>query len=166
MDFLSPAQLVGYVAFALGITAFLQRSDRRLKLLNAAQSLAYAAHFLLLGNPAAAASAVISSARSLLAARWRSVLLAVFFVVFNVGVGAWVVTAWTGWIPVIASSLSTIAIFLMQGVRMRLTILVATLLWLANNILSGSIGGTTLEAFIALANITTIVRMLRRPTAA
>lgn len=166
MDFLSPAQLVGYLAFALGITAFLQRSDRRLKLLNAAQSLAYAAHFLLLGNLAAAASAVISSTRSLLATRWRSVPLAVFFVLFNVGVGAWIVTSWTGWIPVVASSLSTIAIFLMQGVRMRLTILVATLLWLANNILSGSIGGTTLEAFVALANITTIVRMLRRPTAA
>ncbi|MCE1238144.1 MAG: YgjV family protein [Hyphomicrobiales bacterium] len=165
MDFLSPAQLVGYVAFALGVTAFLQRSDRRLKLLNAAQSLAYAAHFLLLGNVAAAASAVISSVRSLLATRWRSAWLAVFFVVFNVGVGVRVATAWTGWLPVIASSLSTIAIFLMQGVRMRLTIFVATLLWLANNILSGSIGGTTLEAFIAVANLSTIVRMIRRPNA-
>lgn len=166
MDFFSPAQLVGYVAFVLGITAFLQRSDRRLKLLNAAQSLAYAAHFLLLGNLAAAASAVISSTRSLLATRWRSVWLAVFFVVLNVGVGAWVVTAWTGWLPVTASSLSTIAIFLMQGVRMRMTILVATLLWLVNNILSGSIGGTTLETFIAIANISTIVRMIRRPSGA
>jgi hypothetical protein len=42
---------------------------------------------------------------------------------------------------------------------MRAVLLVCTLLWLANNILSGSIGGTLLESVIALANISTIIRL-------
>ena len=42
----SPGQCIGYIAFILGVTAFLQKNDRRLKGFNAVQGLAYAAHFL------------------------------------------------------------------------------------------------------------------------
>jgi hypothetical protein len=31
IDWFSPAQCVGYVAFVLGVTAFLQKDDRRFK---------------------------------------------------------------------------------------------------------------------------------------
>lgn len=159
MDVFSPAQWVGYAAFVLGVAAFLQKSDVRLKLLNAAETLAYTVHFAMLGNLAASSSAFISCGRSLLAMRFRSVGLAIFFVALNIAVGARVATSWTSWLPVIGSSATTLAVFLMTGIRMRLTILVATLLWLANNVLSGSIGGTVLELLIALANISTIVRV-------
>jgi hypothetical protein len=37
----------------------------------------------------------------------------------------------------------------------------STLLWLANNILSGSIGGTLLETTIATVNSITIIQILR-----
>lgn len=164
MDVFSPAQWVGYAAFVLGIAAFLQKSDVRLKLLNAAETLAYTAHFAMLGNLPASASSFVSCGRSLLAMRFRSAWLAFVFIAVNVGVGAMVVTTWTGWLPVVGSSLTTVAVFLLQGIPMRLTILVATLLWLANNILSGSIGGTVLELFVALANITTILRMRAQTT--
>ena len=42
---------------------------------------------------------------------------------------------------------------------MRLLLLVATLCWLTNNILSGSIGGTLLESTIAAVNTATTVRL-------
>ena len=45
---------------------------------------------------------------------------------------------------------------------MRLLLLVTTLCWLANNILSGSIGGTLLEAIIALVNGATMLRLWRQ----
>lgn len=166
MDVFAPAQWVGYAAFVLGVAAFLQTSDVRLKLLNAAETLAYTVHFAMLGNLPASASAFVSCGRSLLAMRYRSVGLAIFFVAINVAIGAVVATSWRGWLPVAGASLSTVAVFLLQGVRMRLTILAATLLWLANNIVSGSIGGTVLELFIGLTNLSTIVRMTirRAPT--
>ena len=68
-----------------------------------------------------------------------------------------------GWLPIISSCTATVAIFYWSGVRLRLALLVCTLLWLANNIISHSIGGTVLETFIAIANISTIVGMLRLP---
>jgi len=44
-------------------------------------------------------------------------------------------------------------------------LLVATLFWLANNIVSRSIGGTLLESVIAAVSVTTIWRMLRSRSA-
>jgi len=40
-----------------------------------------------------------------------------------------------------------------------------TALWIANNLIVGSIGGTALEVVIAVINLATITRMLRAPAA-
>lgn len=161
MEYFSPAQSVGYIAFILGVAAFLQKSDRRLKALNASQGLVYAAHFVLLGNIPASASSLISGLRSFLALKYRSPWLAGLIMAINVAVGVAVVRSGIGWIPVIASCAATLAVFMMQGIPMRVVLLACTFMWLANNILSGSIGGTMLESTIAVINVTTIVRMLR-----
>ena len=158
---LSPAQLLGYLAFVLGVSAFLQTNDRRLKVLLASECVAYAAHFALLGNPTAASSAAVSFTRVLLSLRTRSRRLAVVVIAVYLGLGAVLVRSPAGWLPVVGSSISTWALFTMHGIRMRLLVLTSTLLWLANNLLSGSIGGTLLEGVIAVASISTIARMVR-----
>jgi hypothetical protein len=142
---LSPAQIVGYIALALGVTAFLQKSDQRLKFFNATQGLVYALHFVLLGSLPASASSLISSLRSFLALRYRSWLLGAAMVAANVALGVAFVKHATGWLPVIGSCIATIAIFTMRGVPFRAVLLVSTLLWLTNNIIAGSIGGTLLR---------------------
>jgi hypothetical protein len=161
----APAQLVGYLALVLGISAFLQKKDQRLRLLNATQSLAYAVHFFLLGNAPATASAAVSSARSFTALRYRSPILAVLFVGIIVGLGAHYAHG-LGWLTIIASSISTLAMFLLTGVPLRIVLFTSTLMWLTNNYLCGSIGGTVLEFFIGAANLTTIFRMLSDRTKA
>ena len=161
MDFFSPAQIAGYVALALGVTAFLQKSDRRLKFFNAVQSLVYALHFALLGNLPASASALVSSSRSFLSLRYRSLWLCAAYVAAIVGVGAVFVKSPAGWLPVIGSAVATIAIFTMRGIPFRCVLLLSTLLWLANNAISGSVGGTVLEIVNAVVNIFTIIRMVR-----
>jgi hypothetical protein len=164
VHFFSFAHCVGYVAFVLGVSAFLQKSDRKLKALNASESMVYAVHFTLLGNPSAAACALLSGIRSFLSLKVRSTFLAVLFIVINVGLGFVFAKGYAGWFPVIGSCLATLAIFLMRGVRMRMVLLMSTLLWLTNNILSGSIGGTLLEATIATVNSMTIIQILRERT--
>ena len=57
------------------------------------------------------------------------------------------------------SVVGTLAMFLLSGIRLRLALLCGSALWLANNLLSGSIGGSALETMIALTNMTTITRM-------
>jgi hypothetical protein len=157
----SPAQILGYVAFVLGVTAFLQRDDRRLKVLLSSECAVYVVHFVLLHNLPAAASAGLSGARTLLSLRYRSRGLALAIIAAYAAIGAALARSPAGWLPVVGSSFATWGVLTQHGIRMRLLLLVSTSLWIANNVLSGSIGGTMLEVLIATASITTIVRMLR-----
>lgn len=160
MQLFAPAQLVGYLALVLGIAAFLQKKDQRLRFLNATQCLVYAVHFYLLGNAPAAASTSVSSVRSFVSIRYRSRILAVFFVGIILSLGIHFAASPSGWLPIISSCVSTVGMFLFRGVALRLILLGCTLLWLINNVLSGSIGGTILEVLIGTINLSTIVRIL------
>ncbi len=166
MTLLSPAQLLGYLALILGVSGFLQRDDRRLKLLVAAECFVYVAHFALLGRPSASSSALVSGVRTGLSAWFRSAWLAAASVAANVGLALWLGTRGIGWIPVFGSSVEAIAVFTMRGIPMRLVLLTSTACWLANNVLAGSVGGTVLESVIAAASVTTIVRMMAAERAA
>ncbi len=157
----SLAQSIGYIAFLLGASAFLQKNDRRLKFLNGSQCVFYAWHFALLGNNPAAGSLAVSAARSFLAMKSRSRWLAAFFLALNIAVGVALAHSRLEWLPIAGGCLATTALFLMRGIPMRLVLLASTLCWLTNNILSGSIGGTMLEVSIASANLTTMVRLMR-----
>ena len=158
-DWLSPAQLFGYVAFVLGVASFLQKNDRRFKWFMAGECLAYVVHFLLLGIPTAAASSGVSLVRSLLSLYTRSAWVAFAVVLVNLALGYGLATQWWNWLPLMASCIGTLALFLLHGIRMRLVMLIGTLLWIVNNVLSGSIGGTALELTILAVNCTTIWRM-------
>jgi hypothetical protein len=165
MELFSPAQWVGYVAFVLGVGAFLQKIDRRLKFLLASESLAYSVHFALLGNFSASASALISCARSFLSLKTRSPWLAVMFICIYGAAGIAFARSGAGWLPVIGSAVATLAMFFMREIPMRVVLLSSTLMWLANNIISRSIGGSLLESTIAIINLSTMVRLLRSPGA-
>jgi hypothetical protein len=117
---------------------------------------------VLLGNLPASASSFISGTRSFLALKTRSLLLAGAIVGINIAAGAALAKTGAAWLPVIASCAATVAMFTMDGVPLRLVLLSSTFLWLANNVVSGSIGGTMLELVIAVANGSTIIRMLRQ----
>lgn len=164
-DWLSPAQWLGYLAFVLGVGCFLQTDDRRFKWFMTGECVAYIAHFALLGNPTAVASSSLSTLRSLLSLYTRSAWVAVAIVAANVGFGLAIAEKPADWLPLTASCLGTIALFMLQGVPMRLLMLCGTGLWIANNLIVGSIGGMALEIVIAGINTTTIVRMLRAPPA-
>ncbi|MGM9482436.1 YgjV family protein [Roseateles sp. NT4] len=162
-DWFSLAQLLGYVAFVLGVACFLQTDDRRFKLFMTGECIAYIAHFALLGNPTAVASSSLSMLRSLVSLYTRAKWVAVAIVAANVGFGLAIAHQPSDWLPLTASCLGTIALFTLQGVPMRLLMMCGTGLWIANNVIVGSIGGTALEVVIAVINLTTIVRMLRSP---
>jgi len=162
IDWLAPAQLVGYLAFVLGVGCFLQTDDRRFKLFMTGECVAYVLHFALLGNPTAVASSSLSMLRSLLSLRTRSAWVAVVIVAANMGFGLAIAHRPSDWLPLGASCLGTLALFLLQGVAMRLLMLCGTGLWIANNLIAGSIGGTALEVVVATVNLVTILRLVRQ----
>jgi Bacterial inner membrane protein len=152
----SPAQCLGYAAFALGMACFLQTDDRRFKIFMALECAAYIGHFALLGQPTAVASTAVSLGRSIASLRWRTPAVGVFFVLLSAGLGAWLFNGWLSLLPIAASCIGTTALFFLHGLRMRALMLLGTLLWLVNNLLVGSIGGSLLEACLALANLRTM----------
>ncbi len=158
-DWLSTAQLFGYAAFVLGVMSFAQSNDRRFKLFMTAECVAYVVHFSLLGVPAAAASSLVSMIRSLLSLYTRSLWVVTVIVTVNIMLGIGLAEAWWNWFPLLASTIGTLALFLLTGIRMRVVMLAGTLLWLANNVLCGSLGGAVLELVIALTNARTIYKM-------
>lgn len=160
-DLLSPAQLLGYLAFVCGVACFAQTDDRRFKLFMAAECAAYIGHFGLLGQPTAVASTTVSLLRSLASLQARRPAVGAFFIALSAGLGAWLMQGWLSLLPIAASCIGTYALFFLQGWRMRALMLVGTLLWLVNNLLVGSIGGTALEAVLALTNLHTLWRMAR-----
>ena len=164
-DAISPAQIAGYVAFVLGVICFLQRDDRRFKQTMVAQAISYAIHFAMLGAISSMASALIALLRTVLSMYFNSLRMALVVVAINLAVGPWLVHVWTDWLPLIATCIGTLALFLFKGIRMRLVLLGSTLLWLTNTILIGSIGGTALEVMILTANLVTIWRLWRAGSA-
>lgn len=166
LNWFSTAQCVGYLAFVLGVGSFLQSDDRRFKLFMVGECLAYLLHFALLGNATAVASSALSTVRSVLALRTRSPWVAAAVVAANIGVGLAIADKPADWLPLAASCLGTIALFLLSGIAMRLLMLCGTGLWIANNLLVGSIGGTALEVVVAAVNLSTIWRLHRERRAA
>lgn len=158
---LSLAQLVGYVAFALGVLSFLQRDDRRLRGMIGAQAFTYAVHFLLLGSMVAALASLVTCTRAFLSLVTRSRRVAVAILVVNFVIGCFTVRSAVGCLPVLATTAGTIAFFWFSGLAMRLILLGSTFCWLTNNLVVGSIGGTMLELFVGAANISTCYRLWR-----
>lgn len=156
---LSPAQGFGYLAFVFGVACFAQTDDRRFKLFMALECLAYVLHFALLGHPTAVASNLVSLARSVAAMRARTPAVGLFFIGLSLALGAWLYQGWVSLLPILASCIGTTALFFLQGLRMRLLMLSGTMLWLINDLLVGSIGGTLLEATLLLTNGWTIWRL-------
>jgi hypothetical protein len=166
---LAPAQWPGYLAFGFGLACFAQTDDRRFKVFMALECAAYALHFALLGQATAVASMLLSLGRSLAALHapvaWRPAA-GLGFIAANLVAGAWLYAGPLSLLPIAASVIGTTALFFLQGVAMRVLMLLGTALWLVNNLLVGSVGGSLLEACLLLANGLTIVRLLRAGRAA
>lgn len=99
--------------------------------------------------------------RLILALRTRSVWVAVAVVAANIAFGLAIAEKAGDWLQLGASCLGTLALFLLQGIPMHLLMLCGTGLWIANNLIVGSIGGTALEVVVAAVNATTIFRIWR-----
>lgn len=151
----SAAQIMGYITFIFGVSAFSQKNDRKLKLLSALQCACGTLHFFLLGNYAASMTMFISMLRSMVAVYTRSPWVAAIFAVLCITLGSWVAQSWLSFIPITGSVVAVLGIFLLKGEKMRYTLMLASALWLVNNIISGSLGGTLQEiVMIAMGGLT------------
>jgi len=143
---------------------FSRKRDTQFKGWLVGQNLLYAIHFFLMGNLAAMVGSTLSSTRTLLSLYTRSLVVIAILLTANVLLGFWVVKAAWNVIPLTATAIATVAMFRLHGLQLRCVMLLCTILWLINNILTGSIGGTAMESMIAVMSCFTIFRLRREMT--
>lgn len=162
------AQVVGFLAYGLGMMTFYQRDDRRLKVVMFVQNLTYLLHFLLLGAHASVIGAGLSAARTGVSLFYRRWWLAFVFIAIGCVMTAFTAHTLREWLPMGGLTFGCIALFILHGVPMRVAFLCGSMCWLSNNILVGSIGGVMLELTVSTVNLITIWRLsrARRPISA
>lgn len=160
---LSFVQIIGYVAMILGIIAFSQKNDVRLKILMVCMTIALIAHFVLLETYVAAVSSFLAGSRAGLSlvpfVMRRRHFFTVIFVLLACVMSYYTYTGWLDIFPFVTATLGTFVFFYLYGIRMRYGFVFIGGLWLIHNILAQSYGPAVMEAFILTANIITIIRL-------
>ncbi len=118
-------------------------------------------HFLLMEAFNSALSALLATIRTYVSIKVKSVYFALFFIIITIVLNSFWAEHWFDWLSVTGSCIGTFALFCLQGIRLRLMMLLGTLCWLANNIIIGSIGGVMLEVMILVISVVTIIRLKR-----
>ena len=147
------AQIIGFIAFALGITAFLQKDDKKLRLVMMAQALTLCVHFIMLGRHTGAAAVFITGVRNGVSVFGWAKKVAPLFFISVLGFGWYTYDSPVDTLPILAGIIGTTAFFYLSGIRMRLTLVMASSMWLIHNILVGSIGPALMEGFMMCAGV-------------
>ncbi|WP_175577579.1 YgjV family protein [Photobacterium proteolyticum] len=152
------AQVLGFFSFTIGLFAFYQKQDNKLKFWMAILCLMNMFHFLLLNSFSSAFCAAVSMIRNLITIKVRSRWLMVIFMLFSLS-GFYSIQRPTEALGVMGICVGTYSLFMLDGIRLRQGLLAGSLLWLCNNIALGSIGGSMLEFFSATMNAVTLYRL-------
>ena len=144
------AQLLGLLACAIGVTAFLQRQDRKLRLHLTLNGVLLTAHFMLLGATAAAINCLLCAIRTWVSGYHRTLGLVLPQLEHPVQL-----------LTLIGTTLSTYALFRLEGLLLRWCMLASSLCWVIHNLWAGSIGGILLEGMFLVINGYTIFSFCR-----
>lgn len=156
---MSFAQIVGCVAFTVGIIAFSQKSDVRFRYILTLFSLLMATHFFMMGATVAGIGAAINATRIYVSLKTQSRKLMWVFIALMWVMTLPLMTHFFELLTVIGSSLATWALFSRQGIALRFFILCNTVCWLIHNFWIGSIGGTLVEGSFLFINLLTMYRL-------
>ncbi|WP_334326609.1 YgjV family protein, partial [Gilliamella apicola] len=151
------------------ISAFLQRRDNvfrwQLTIVNVIMTL----HFYLLGPESypAAILNVVNIFRNIASNYTKNISVMLFFIALM-----WIFyffttpdpTQFIHYLSVIGTTLVTIALFRLQQQKMRLLILMSSVLWIIYSLWIGSLGSLAIEVTFAIINIITIIKLSKKQT--
>lgn len=154
-------QLWGWFAAIAGFSALAAREERSVRIGLIVHTVCYLVHFALLGLPAAVVANVVALMRLTLSLRYRSWWLVVVLTGAALMPCFFYGTGWVSLLPMAASVVLTVALFRFEGARLRVSILVASLLWLIHNLVVGSLGGVVVECGMSLSSLCGLLREKR-----
>lgn len=155
------AQLLGLLACALGATAFLQRQDRNLRLHLTLNGALLTLHFMMLGATAAAINCLLCAVRTWVSGYHRTLGVMLLFIALAWGLVLPQLEHPVQLLTLIGTTLSTYALFRLEGLSLRWCMLASSLCWVIHNVWAGSIGGILLEGMFLVINGYTIFSLCR-----
>ena len=151
------AQGVGFFAFAFSMLTFLSGNDKAFMKRMTISSVFWACHFLLLGALAAGLLNVVDVFKNILAIKYpMNKRIAFAIVCVYICIGIWLYTKfqqWTDLLPVAASVASTIILFTLKGLWMRIAFLGSILSWVVYNYHTQSIGGVSTDIALFITGV-------------
>lgn len=166
------AQAVGAIGVALLALAYIQKKRSTILAYNITSAIMWTAHFLLLAAPSGAALNALSIARASALYyegrlnKRRIITLVLLLSAFGLAsLSTWVDD--TSILPLIAMTISTLALWQKNPQYIRLIMLASSPFWITYNILHGSIAGVIGECVVIISALIGLVkyRNLRADTA-
>lgn len=148
----------GLIALAIGLTVFLQKSDRKLKYRLATYTGLISVHFFLLGAYPAAISAALNGTRTIVSIHYRKVQMMYLFMALTLILAVPKITHWMEVLPIMGTFMSTYAFFKLTDFKMRYFMCASSICWTIFNIWVGSIGGSLIEGTFVIMNVVTTYR--------
>lgn len=161
-ELLSLPQLLGYLALLVAIIGVLQTNDIKLKLRMTVGYVVLASHYVVLGSMVTAGVLLIGILRNIVALKYHSLWIALTFTIIYFVMGIMMMSSPIDLLPVSGASINTIAIVTLQGIKMRLVLIVSSFFGIANAVVVGSIGGLAIESMLLVFGLVTLYRLFKR----
>ncbi len=161
-DWLSFEQILGYVASAILLSGYAIKSDVKTKTVLIFSSVIFVIHFFLLGAFTASAVCAVNAMRNASSIFWhksRSVFL-VFVMLYICGAYL-TYDRLVDILPTMAAIITCLGMFLLGGIKFRVLVIVATVLWIVHNVVVGSIGGTINAVVLFFIGVVTVWRLYK-----
>ncbi len=156
------AQAVGFAAMACAIICFAQKKRKNIIIWQIITLVFWVLHFILLRNPTAAAINTTQIARNLVFINrekhsWASKnIWPVFFIMLTVAIGLLTWQNALSIMPIVGTSLATVAMWLRKPLHIRLLTLPVSVLWCVYDFITKSIAGASNEIFTIITIIIAI----------
>lgn len=161
-DWLSFEQILGYIATALVILSFAQKSEVRFKIIISVAAFVFAIHFFLLGAFAGMAVAILNGSRTLSSMKFHgSSYMMVSFIVLYLIAGVVVYETPIDALPIFSGAVVTFAVYKLSGIKMRALFFCTELGWLIYAFVLKSVGGLITSSFVWGVNVVTIYRLFK-----
>jgi len=155
-------QIVGLIGFLICSYGFTRSEDKKLKIFVGIGTTIIATHFYFMGAFSASVAALIASSRYLFAyknnKKWNKVIC-LMYILFYIVAAYFTAKFPIDFLPLVAGVISTISLFLLKSILMRVGILTTSFLWLIHNVHKHSLGGIALEIMVISTNIFTIIKL-------
>lgn len=150
------SQAFSAVAIVLGVFAYLENKEAKLKFMLSGAAACQAIHFVLLGATQGAFQSSLTSLRFLVSAWRKSNAFFWVFVLLGSMVGIWKYQSPIDYFPILANLMACYAVFRSHGIAMRYWLLAVTFCWFVYNAWNLSVFGCVLELTYASMNLLAI----------